>query len=60
MYKMIIHVTQEFETVDACDAFYEEITGELRKHPDLHINGQIVSKLTGYSPDHPDGREVKP
>lgn len=60
MYKMIVYVTQVFETVEACDDFYEEISGELRNHPDIHINGQIVTKLTGYSPEHPDGHEVEP
>lgn len=58
MYKMIIHVTRVFETVAECQDKYEEVTGELRKHTDLHINGQIVSKYTGYSPEHPQGHEV--
>lgn len=59
MYKMIIHVTQEFETIESCEEFYDEVAGELRNHPDLHINGQIVTKLTGYSPQHPAGHEVE-
>ncbi len=60
MYKMIIHVTQEFDNVRSCEEFYHEITGELRQHPDIHINGQIVTKLVGYSPENPEGHEVNP
>lgn len=59
MFKMIVHVTQTFETVSECENFYKEIKGELRKHPDVHVNGQIVKKFTGYSPENPNGHEVK-
>jgi len=59
MFKMIVHVTQSFETVPECQEFYEEIKGELRKHPNVHINGQVVQKFTGYSPENPNGHEVK-
>lgn len=58
MFKMIVHVTQSFETEALALEFYEEIKGELRKHPDVHVNGQIVKKFTGYSPENPDGHEV--
>lgn len=58
MFKMIVHVTQEFETPELALEFYEEIKGELRKHPNVHVNGQIVQKFTGYSPQNPDGHEV--
>lgn len=58
MFKMIIHVTQTFETEAECEAFYDEIKGELRNHPELHVNGQVVRKYTGYSPENPDGHEV--
>lgn len=59
MFKMIVHVTRSFETEAKAKAFYNEIKGELRKHPDVHVNGQIVKKFTGYSPEHPDGVEVE-
>lgn len=58
MFKMIVHVTQSFETVEAAQVFYNEIKDELRKRPDLHVNGQIIKKFTGYSPESPDGHEV--
>lgn len=57
-YKMIIHVTKVFDTVTEADEFYEEIAGELRKHEDLHVNGLIVTRCTGYSPENPQGHEV--
>lgn len=56
-FKMIVHVTQEFETVPECEEFYEEIAGELRKHPLVHVNGQVVTKFVGYSPENPNGHE---
>lgn len=59
MFKMIINVTQSFETVEAAQVFYNEIKDELRKYTDLHINGQIVRKFTGYSPENPNGHEVE-
>lgn len=60
MYKMTVHVTQCFETVEECHDFYDEICGEVRKHPNVHVNGQITTKLTGYSPESPQGHEVNP
>lgn len=59
MFKVIIHVTQSFETIGAANDFYKEVSGELRRHEDAHINGQVTNKFTGYSPEHPDGHEVQ-
>lgn len=59
MFKMVVHVTQTFDTVEAAQVFYNEIKDELRKHPEVHVNGQIVKKFTGYSPENPDGHEVE-
>lgn len=58
MFKMIVHVTQSFETEQECSALYDEIKCDLRNHPDLHVNGQVVRKYTGYSPENPEGHEV--
>lgn len=58
MFKMIVHVTQTFDTEAEAAAFYDEIKGELRKHPDVHVNGQVVRKYTGFSPENPNGHEV--
>lgn len=60
MFKMIVHVTQTFETETEAQEFYTEIAGELRNHPDVHVNGQIVKKFTGYSPENPEGHGVDP
>lgn len=58
MFKMIVTVTQVFESeVQAANA-YDVIRHELRKHPELHVNGQVVRKYTGYSPENPQGHEV--
>lgn len=57
-FKMIVHVTETFETEPEALEKYDEVTGELRNHPELHINGQIVKKLTGFSPENPNGHEV--
>ncbi|MBA7635663.1 hypothetical protein ES703_43267 [subsurface metagenome] len=57
-FKMIVTVTQVFETELECSEFYDEIKGELRKHPDVHINGQVVRKYLGSSPQNPEGHEV--
>jgi len=59
MFKMIVHVTQSFETEAQAANAYDVIRRELRKHPDLHVNCQITKKFTGYSPDNPDGHEVE-
>lgn len=58
MFKMIVHVTQSFATEAEALEFYEEVKGELRKHTEVHVNGQIVKKFTGYSPENPNGHEV--
>lgn len=55
MFKMIIHVTQSFQTEAQARLFYDEIKGELRKHPNVHINGQVVRKYEGSSPENPEG-----
>jgi len=60
MYKLIVHLTKSFETVADCKAEYSRIVDEMKKHDGLHVNGQIVGKFTGYSPEHPDGHEVLP
>lgn len=57
-FKMIVHVTQTFETEVQAQNAYNEIANDLRKHEDLHVNAQIVKKFIGYSPEHPEGHEV--
>lgn len=58
MFKMIVTVTQVFETEAEAQEMYTEVSGELRNHPDLHVNGQVVRKFTGFSPENPQGHEV--
>ena len=58
MFKMIVHVTQSCVTVSEAQFGYYTLVGEIRKHPEVHVNGQIVKKFTGYSPEHPKGHEV--
>ncbi len=58
MHKLIVIVTQVFETAVQAGNAYEEISGELRNHPDLHISGRVVVAQTAYSPEHPNGHEV--
>ena len=59
MFKMVVQVTQCFETEAECAEFYEEIKGELRKHTEVSVNGHVVRKYTGFSPESPDGHEVE-
>lgn len=57
MFKMIVNCTQSFESeVEALD-FYEEIRGELQRHPNVNIAGRIVKKFAGYDPEHPEESE---
>lgn len=58
MFKMVIHVTQTFDTEAQAANAYDVIRKELRKHPDVHVNGQVIKKFTGYSPENPEGHEV--
>lgn len=60
MYKLIIHVTQNFVTVEAAEAFYTKVKKDLKKHTEAHINGQLVTKFTAHNPTYPEGREVEP
>lgn len=60
MYKITIHITREFDSIEIAKAFYNKVVTQIRSYKDIHINGQIITKLTGYSPDNPDGHEVKP
>jgi len=50
--KLIIHLTQIVADEAEAEEVYNEIRGELRKHPALHVNGQTTRK---YTPSHPDG-----
>lgn len=60
MFKMIVHVTQSFDTVAQAQNFYNEIVLDLNKHKNIHINCQITKKFMGYSPESPKGHEVDP
>lgn len=59
MFKMTVHITQVFETEAKALEMYDEIRGEVKHHPDLHLNCQITKKFTGYSPENPNGHEVE-
>lgn len=69
--KLIVHVTKNNLSVDEAVELYAEIRECLAEKftsppgPEgnkllLHINGQVVDKFTGYSPEHPNGHEVNP
>lgn len=60
MFKMIVHITQSMATEAAALAKYNLIRDKLKSHTDLHINGQVIKKYTGYSPENPNGHEVQP
>jgi len=55
--KLIIHLTKDNLTQQEAEDLYEEIKGELRKRPDVHVNGQIVDKFVG---SHTTGRPEGP
>lgn len=50
--RLIIHLTQEVADETEANELYDEIKGELRNYPALHINGQTTRK---YEPSHPPG-----
>lgn len=56
MYRMIMHLTHEFETLTQCESMYELIKKDLKQHPALHINGQVTTKFT---PSHLEGTPEK-
>jgi len=59
MFKMVVHVTQEFETEAEAKTEYDEIRGDLVRNPNLHFNCQITKKFPGFSPENPDGHGVE-
>lgn len=52
MLKLLIHVTQEVADEAEAEEVYEEIKGELRKYPKIHLNAQTTRK---YIPSHLPG-----
>lgn len=52
MLKALIHVTKMVENTAEAEEWFNEIKGELRHHPDVHIHGQTTVK---FPPSHPAG-----
>lgn len=50
--RCIMHITKEVASPEEAAEWYQEIKGELKHHPDVHINGQVTVK---FDPSHPPG-----